>query len=285
MEPYSGDPAITEDHLYTMADAANAGRFRDLGKARERWFRWGHIPKSANRARILKLCLCSDDLAMDTVPEVVRDLPNLLWLEIPTRFVPKLTAEAIPPSTQTLRITGDAKLTLPRTLHLAGICRLEVVGNCTLKFRAAQIPAIRHLGLKLDIQGDVLRQVAHIRDLEALRAGPIRSQADLETLVRLPLRFFKPVGGKLDTIAPLRDCPSLTHLWLSGLSRLTSVAPLNDLPRLTDLAITHCCRVQFDPSFVHLPAIRRLTLDVNRASGLHALRPALRARGLESFRG
>ncbi len=287
-EAYFGDPTITEADLYYLADAPNAARHRHFGTFRDpvspqRIIPWGVTPRNLDLGKILKLCVDHDDPAVVDLPGLISELPNLRWLEIPTRFVARLTSEFIPPSTQTLRITKDDKITLPKTLVLPWLRRLQLVDFATLKFRAEQLPAIRQLGLKLDIGGVVLRELARVPDLEGLSVGPIRRASDLESLLQHPLRFFHPLSGFVDTIEPIRACPSLTNLWLDSLSRVTSLVPLNDLPDLRELSVAHCFRVKLDPSFAHLPALRRLWFAGNRDIGLTAIRPLLDARGLDEF--
>ena len=287
-DAYRGYPGITEFDVYFMQDPANAARTLSILNMRKldlprKQFPWGRIPDQADPTKVLKLVLNHDDESVVTIPEAVHSLSSLIWLEIPSRFVPHLTAGSIPPSIRALRITGAGSHPLPPALCLPGLERLERSGNTLLKFRAEQLPDVRHLGVRLDPRGGVLREVTRMARLTALDVGPISNRGILESLTKLPLLYFRAQGGNLDTLDPIRDCPTLTDLTLFSLNRLTSIAPLADLPDLRELSILWCKRLVVDQSLLRIAGLRKLSFFACGGIGLDALRPELEARGLEKF--
>ena len=119
--------------------------------------------------------------------------------------------------------------------------------------------------------------------LVALAALPFSNRGILEAVARLPLRFLKASRGNLDTVEPLRDCPTLTDLWLEDLTKLTSIASLADLPRLRELSVTYCSKLQLDRSLLRFPALRRLMFFACKDIGLAPLRARDRATRARSF--
>ena len=283
-----GYPGLTKSDLHYMQDPVSKRRTAPLGLDRDldlagKRFSWGRIPERIDPTKVLRLVLENDDESVVTIPEAVHKLTNLIWLHIPGRFVPHLEADSIPPSIRALVIQGEGTHSLPEALCLPGLERLERQDKAILRFRAEQIPNVQHLSIQLDPRGGVLREVTQMTRLTALDVGPISNRAILEGLTKLPLRYLRLEGGNLDTIDPIRDCPTLTDVSLFGLSRLTSLAPLADLPGLRELSILWCKRLVLDRSLLRIAGLRKLSFFACRDIGLEALRPELEARGLEKF--
>ena len=253
------DSAIGELDIFYMSDPKEAASTRSFLTARvpdpaAQIFPWGVIPAGADTARVLKLCVEHRDAAIVALPDVIRTLPNLIWLNMPRRFVPSLTQESLPPTVRTLDLEGGENVALPKSLVLPGLERLLAGRNAVLKFSRHQIPDVVEVEVKFDPGGSVLREVVGMESLVSLAALPFSNRGILEAVVRLPLRFLKASRGNLDTIEPLRDCPTLTNLWLEDLTKLTSIASLVDLPQLRELSVTYCSKLQLDRAILCLPA-------------------------------
>ena len=282
------DSAIGELDIYYMSDPAEAASTRSFLAARDpdagaKLFRWGTIPRKVDTTRVLKLCIEHEDESVDVLPDVIRTLPNLLWLDMPRRFVPKLKQDAVPPTVRTISLTGGGNVTLPKSLVLPGLQRLIGGRVAVLRFARHQVPDVTELSVKFDPGGSVLREVVGMEKLVSLAAVPISNRGILEAVARLPLRFLKASRGHLDTVEPLRDCPTLTDLWLEDLTGLTSIASLADLPRLRELSVTYCSKLQLDRSLLRLPALRRLMFFACKDIGLAPLRPEIERLGLDHF--
>ncbi len=285
LSPESGDQ---RDGYVLHVRSAHAEQERTINLIRdptltERQFPWGVIPAHVDETKVLKLCVNHDDMSIVTLPEFIGRLPNLLWLDIPRRFVPNLVAGALPPTLFTLRIAGGGKVAVPKDLTLAGLEWLWSDRDGMLRFSPEQIPDVRRLNLKLDFGGSLLREIARMPQLIYLEASPISNRGVLETITKLPLQYLKATRGNLDSIEPLRDCPSLTNLWLENLTRLTSLSPLAELPDLSELMVTYCSRLKLDRSMLQMPAIRKLYFFANKNIGMTAIRPELEGMGLEFF--
>ena len=284
------DSAIGELDIYYMQDAASEVETRSFLAARlpgvdaaSFHFPWAIIPPGVDTTRVLKLCVDDRDASVVELPDVIRTLPNLLWLDMPRRFVPNLTQEALPPTVRTLRLTGGGNVALPRSLVLPKLERLIGGRDAVLKFSRHQIPNVTDLEVKFDPGGSVLREAVGMEKLVALAAVPFSNRGILEAVARLPLRFLKASRGNLDTVEPLRDCPTLTDLWLEGLTKLTSIASLADLPRLRELSVTYCSKLQLDRSLLRFPALRRLMFFACKDIGLAPLRPEIERLRLDHF--
>jgi hypothetical protein len=282
------DSAIGELDVYYMSDPAQAASTRSFLSARvpdpaAQVFRWGVIPAGVDTTKVLKLCVEHRDASIAELPKVIRTLPNLLWLSMPRRFVPSLTREALPPTVRTLSLQGGENVALPKSLVLPGLERLIAGRNAVLKFSRHQIPDVSELGVKFDPGGSVLREVVGMEKLVSLAVLPFSNRDILEAVTRLPLRFLKASRGNLDTVEPLRDCPTLTDLWLEDLTRLTSIASLVELPRLRELSVTYCSKLRLDRSILRLPALRRLMFFACKDIGLAPRLPEIEQLGLDHF--
>ncbi len=280
--------AIGELDIYHMEDPEAAASTRSFLVARvpdpdAQLFPWGIIPPGVDTTRVLKLCVEHCDASVVELPDVIRTLPNLLWLDMPRRFVPNLTQEALPPTVRTLSLTGGRNVALPKSLVLPELKRLIAGRDAVLKFSRHQIPNVTDLGVKFDPGGSVLREVVGMEKLVALAALPFSNRGMLEAVVRLPLGSLKASRGNLDTVEPLRDCPTLTDLWLEDLTKLTSIASLADLPRLRELSVTYCSKLQLDRSLLRFPALRRLMFFACKDIGLTPLEPEIERLGLDHF--
>jgi hypothetical protein len=282
------DPAVTDSATYWMSDPPSAARTRTslVGwglDADAQLLPWGAIPDGFDRSRVLKLVLDHDDKAVVNIPGVIRDLPNLLWLTLPRRFVPQLTEGAIPPTVRTVHVSGGGKAALPKALALPGLTRLYSDRDGMLAFSRDQVPGVDELAIKFDPGGKVLREVLGMRRLIALAALPFSNRGILEAVATLPLRYLKASRGNLDAVEPLRECPSLTGIWLEDLSKLTSIVSLAELPDLRELTVTYCGRLRLDRSLLRMPALRKLSFFACRDIGLTPLRPEIERLGLEHF--
>lgn len=287
-DEFLSDPEITEFDHYYMTDPAYAKQARSDNATRDpsfpkRQLPWGVIPGRVDRSKILMLCIHQDDESVTKLPEVVRELPNLRWLDLPRRFVATLEADAIPPTVRTLRISYGGTATLPKRLVLPGLERLLSDRDGMLKFKSEQIPNVVELTLKLDPGGSLLREVVGMSRLRALVVSPVSNRSVLEAVVKLPLRYLKLNRGHLDTIEPIRDCPTLTNIWLEDLMKLTSIAPLTELPNLRELMVTYCSRLQLGRTLLELPALRKLYLFACKEIGMTAIRPEVERLGLDFF--
>jgi hypothetical protein len=282
------DSAIGELDIYYMSDPATAQSTRSFVAVRDpdvgaKLFRWGIIPRGVDTTKVLKLCIEHEDASVDVLPDVIRTLPNLLWLDMPRRIVPNLTQDAVPPTVRTLSLTDGGNVALPKSLVLPGLQRLISGRDAVLKFARHQIPDVTELSVKFDPGGSVLREVVGMEKLVSLAAVPFSNRDILEVVARLPLRFLKASRGNLDTVEPLRDCPTLTDLWLEDLTKLRSIASLADLPRLRELSVTYCSKLQLDRSLLRFPALRRLMFFACKDIGLAPLRPEIERLGLDHF--
>ena len=283
------DPAISESDIYYMSDPATAGRTRSIAIARDpdidaKLLPWGVIPDQLDPTRVLKLCIDHDDASVDDLPEAIRRLPNLLWLNIPRRFVAKLAEASIPPTVHTLGLTGGGKATLPKSLVLPDLRRLMAGRDETVKFSLLQLPNVEELSLKLDPGGSLLREVVGMEKLVALAALPFSNGGILEAVAGLPLRYLKAKSGESRHGRALAlACGSLTDLWLEDLNKLTSIASLAELPRLRELSVTYCGNLRLDRSLLRFPALRRLFFFACKDIGLTPIRLEIERLGLEHF--
>ena len=221
-EEFWEDLPIAENDTHYMEDPVSAKQTRTIFGHRDptlskKQFPWGVIPGRVDPCGIRKLVVDHEDQSVDSLPEVIGQLTDLLWLDIPRRFVSRLKPGSLPPKLHTLRISDGGSAAIPKALVLNGLVRLLNDRNGMLKFTASQVPDVRFLSIKLDPGGSLLREVTRMSDVFALEACPISTRDVLQALVKLPLRYLKASRGHLDTIEPIRDCPSLTNVWLEDL--------------------------------------------------------------------
>jgi hypothetical protein len=215
------------------------------------------LPPVKTRAIVKRLGI-QWDVRAKSLPEEIADFPAIEYLAIPGALAHTLESRMVPRTLRTLRITGDEtskealhpKLALPQLDFLAGFSKLA--------FRAAQLPNLTRIEVKL-ASAKMPAELAAL-PLQALGVGPLANAAGLEPFAKLPLTALSLRRGTAASLAGVEMFPNLVELNVKGMDRLTDLGPIAKLPKLRAVTVEWCARLAKVDALAQLPELRSLNM-------------------------
>lgn len=236
----------------------------------------------ADMGSVTELRVMARSAEIKALPAWVAELPRLIFLELPLRFLKSLPSSAVPETVEVLSVVGSGSATVPKKLALPSVVFL-LSNTGTLKFSHDNFPSLDRLSLDLDRPQKMLDVVASYPALRALHLSSVHAADLFERIDDMALQYLGLVGGSLASLSDIGAVGGVVSLQLKNLSKLTDLSGVEDLGALEELSIGYCNSLTDVSQIAELPSLKRLSLFGMRSVGVSRILPALERKGLEKL--
>jgi hypothetical protein len=222
----------------------------------EKTFEWEAIPTTLKSNHNLCVRVLSEDTSINELPNFISVAPDIVYLDMPLRFVNHLTVDSIPITVKTLGLFGDNVIKMAPDIQFPQIERL-MIGYGELIFSNHNFPNLRHLEFKVDRKKIMLGRLPSFEKLEVLSLHPTPKDI-FSFLSKLKIKYLRLNNGLLENLNGIEQLEDVTDLWIQALTRLSDLTPLKNLPYLEDLTIAYCKRISIVEPLLEIKNLKRL---------------------------
>ncbi len=298
------DVGVDQATHWIVTSVSRANRF---GDTRDYWdFRNVVSLRAAARTlrgkKVTSLCLDTDAPEPTGQMEwLLRDIPGLRRLMLPSQFAPGLRPEMIGRDVRELFFYGwyDRQYWKNKTVTLTSQCPFRGIElltgprlsfRCEVRFRfgAEVFPNLRAIAFTFDAKrrfGDTLRRLMNLVAVGAACFDSIEQLAGLLDTPKL-LSLTLAWNGKLGTLAGIERFPNLRYLKVTSLTRLRTLDELAASSNIKHVGVYWCGRLDDPFALLRMPSLKSIATFGNGhwKPQWRALREQAAARGIDTER-
>lgn len=216
------------------------------------------------------------------LPKWLADLGFVEFLSLPSHMIKKLSADMLPQSLETLRVTGEQQCRFSRLFKSHNISSLFALEGPVL-FNENNFTSLKNVHISLDKKRTMLNYLNSNLHAETLTITPTRNSEELNEIPKKNLRFLRLINGSITNLDGLIDMELLTNLHLQYLPKLESINAIGKLPSLKEISVGYCNYLKDLTVFQEIPSLQKLVFFGCNKLDFSTMKKELKHRGLEEL--
>ncbi|WP_022822336.1 hypothetical protein [Hymenobacter norwichensis] len=263
----------TTHGVYCLGSKSECSHLEEDGAVR---LNWGKTPEPEQLANIQSLYLLPTTVQLAKsphLPDFIRKLGQLRFLELPLPLALTLQPDALPASLESLTLlhweqyAGGLNIKDARWpgLTLTGLKSFSILSG----FGAPELPSLlgvsnevfpqlEHLSCRLDKKGEVLAQLADFTSLRHLELE-FAYNHNIFASINSPLQSLSLEGANKEfPLARITVIPTLELLWLNGIKADINCALFQALPNLREISVLNSKKVANAQELLQCPKLESI---------------------------
>lgn len=221
---------------------------------------WGKIPEN-QKNEINFIELIPDVTNGNNIPDIIKTLPNLKGITIPTRFVPFLKSKSIPKGVETLIVgllseNKKNKVDWCENEIFSNVLELQGVGR-EVSFTSYNFPNLTHLHINIGKKESEFDEIVSLSKLQSLIVEKTLTLESVNKLSKTNIEYLMLLSGKFPSLNDLSDMKRLSKLEI----RFCTLNDLNGIQNIScvnDVEIFGCTKITDIKPLANSKSIKRV---------------------------